>query len=111
MKTKILSIILVFAVMSGISKSSYAATANKADYTVLSDIKNVSKIEVRGNVELFISDDAVSQVKVYNKYYAETALVQNKNGVLRIASYTTEKLIVWVSTDDLLSVSAYDNAE
>jgi hypothetical protein len=30
---------------------------------------------------------------------------------LRISSYTSEKFIVWISTDQLVSVSAYDNAE
>jgi len=110
MKTKILSIILLFAVIAGFSKSTYTATSN-ADYTLLKEIKAINKIEVRGNVELFISDSPVEQVKVYNKYYSENALVQYKNGTLRIASYGAEKLIVWVSTDDLRAVSAYDNAE
>jgi len=111
MKTKILSIILLFVAMSGLSQSTYAATVNNADYTVLNDIKAINKIEVRGNVELFISDNPVEQVKVYNKYYSENAFVQYKNGTLRITSYNAEKLFVWVSTADLRSVSAYDNAE
>lgn len=110
MKTRILSIILLFAVIAGFSKSTYAATIN-ADYTLLKEIKAVNKIEVRGNVELFISDSPVEQVKVYNKYYSENALVQYSNGTLRITSYNAEKLIVWVSTDDLRAVTAYDNAE
>jgi hypothetical protein len=50
-------------------------------------------------------------VKVYNKYYAESALVQSSKGVLRIASYTAEKLVVWVTANDLRAISAYDNAE
>ena len=111
MKTKILSIILLFAVMSGLSQSTYAAAINNADYTVLNDIKAINKIEVRGNVELFISDNSVEQVKVYNKYYSENALVQYKKGILRITSYNAEKLIVWVSTNDLNAISVYDNAE
>ena len=110
MKTKILSIILLFVAITGFSKSTYAAT-NNADYTLLKEIKAVNKIEVRGNVELFISDSPVEQVKVYNKYYSENALVQYNNGTLRITSYKAEKLIVWVSTDDLRAVTAYDNAE
>jgi hypothetical protein len=48
---------------------------------------------------------------VYNKYYSENALVQSKNGTLRISSYAPEKLVVWVSANDLRSVSAYDNAD
>jgi hypothetical protein len=109
MKTKILSIILLFVAIAGFSKSTYAAI--NADYTLLKEIKAVNKIEVRGNVELFISDSPVEQVKVYNKYYSENALVQYKNGTLRITSYNAEKLIVWVSADDLRAVTAYDNAE
>ena len=111
MKTKILTLIALFIVISGITNFTYATTVNHADYTVLNNIKAINKIEVRGNVELFISDSPVEQVKVYNKYYSESAFVQPRNGVLRISSYTAEKLIVWVSTDQLVSVSAYDNAE
>lgn len=109
MKTKILSIILLFVAIAGFSKSTYAAI--NADYTLLKEIKAINKIEVRGNVELFISDNSVEQVKVYNKYYSENALVQYSNGTLRITSYNAEKLIVWVSADDLRAITAYDNAE
>lgn len=109
MKTKILTMILVLGMISGLAQS--ASAASSADYTVLNNIKAINKIEVRGNVELFISDSPVGQVKVYNKYYSENALVQYKNGTLRITSYNAEKLIVWVRADDLRAVSAYDNAE
>jgi len=78
--------------------------------TVLKETVAINKIEVRGNVELYISDGTTDQAKVYNKYYSESALVQSKNGVLRIASYTNEKLIVWVNATDLHSVSVYDNS-
>ena len=111
MKTKITAIITMFIVVLGITKSTYAASANNATVTVLTDISAVNKIEVHGNVELFISDGTTDQVKVYNKYYSESALVQSKNGVLRISSYTPEKLVVWVTANDLRSISAYDNAE
>jgi hypothetical protein len=111
MKTKILSLIAMFVVVLGITKSANAATVNNLDYTVLNDISAINKIEVHGNVELYISDGSADQVKVYNKYYGETALVQSHNGVLRISSYKAEKLIVWVTASDLRSVSAYDNAD
>jgi hypothetical protein len=111
MKTKILSLVLSFVVLAGFTKNTYAAVNANSNYTVLNDIKAINKIEVRGNVQLFISDNAPDKVTVYNKYYAETALVQSKNGVLRISSYTPEKLIVWVSSESLQSVSAFDNAE
>ncbi len=111
MKTRIFSIIAALVVVFGATKTTFAATANNTTVTVLTDISAINKIEVRGNVELFISDGNADQVKVYNKYYSESALVQSTNGVLRITSYNTEKLIVWVTAADLRSVSAYDNAE
>jgi hypothetical protein len=49
-------------------------------------------------------------VKVYNKYYAESALVQSQNGTLRISSYTDKKLVVWVTAADLQSIVANDNS-
>jgi hypothetical protein len=111
MKTKIFSIIAMLVVVLGITKSSYAATSNSAVVTTLTGISAINKIEVHGNVELFISDGATDQVKVYNKYYSESALIQSSNGVLRITSYTAEKLVVWVTANELSSIAAYDNAE
>lgn len=110
MKTKILSVITIFVVVLGLTQSTYAKSLTIDAFTVLNDISTINKIEVHGNVELYISDDTRDQVKVYNKYYAERALVQTKNGVLSIASYTTEKLVVWVSAADLRSVSVFDNS-
>jgi hypothetical protein len=111
MKTTILTIATAFALSLGLTKSTYAASANNSAVTVLTDITAINKIEVRGNVELFVSDGSTDQVKVYNKYYSESALVQSKNGVLRITSYSPEKLVVWVASNDLSAISAYDNSE
>ena len=111
MKTQIITIFGALVLSAGIAATSYATPANNSNVTVLNDITSISQIEVRGNVELYISNGTTNQVKVYNKYYAENALVQGKNGVLRITSYNPEKLVVWVSAADLRSVSAYDNSE
>jgi Putative auto-transporter adhesin, head GIN domain len=105
MKIKILSLITMLIVLGSAPK-----TFANNNATLLKETAAISKIEVRGNVELYISDAPSDQIKVYNKYYSESALVQSKNGVLRIASYTNEKLIVWVSSSDLRSVSMYDNS-
>jgi hypothetical protein len=110
MKTKILSVITMLVVVLGLTKSTYANSLTMDAFTLLNDISTINKIEVHGNVELYISDATQDQVKVYNKYYAERALVQSKNGVLSIASYTNEKLVVWVSAADLRSVSVFDNS-
>jgi len=113
MKTAIITVFTALSLTAGIANSTKAATVkdNANTYTVLTDISAINKIEVHGNVELYVSDASSDQVKVYNKYYSESALVQSKNGVLRISSYKAEKLVVWVSASDLRAISAYDNAE
>jgi hypothetical protein len=111
MKLRILSVITSIVLVFGITNLTKAATVNSNYVTTLTNISAINKIEVRGNVELYISDATSDQVKVYNKYYSESAVVQTKNGVLNIASYGAEKLVVWVSANDLRSVSAYDNSD
>jgi hypothetical protein len=112
MKTTFFTIAASLVLVAGLSTSTFASTKNTQTVaTVLTDVSNISKIEIRGNVELYVSAGTTDQVKVYNKYYAETALVQSSKGVLRIASYTAEKLVVWVTANDLRAISAYDNAE
>jgi hypothetical protein len=112
MKTQIITIFAALVLSAGVAATTYAKPVVKnGNVTVLNDISVINKIEVRGNVELYISNGETDQVKVYNKYYAESALVQDKNGVLRITSYNTEKLVVWVSANDIRTISAYDNSE
>ncbi len=111
MKTQIITLFTALALSTGIAAKTQAAPVKNETVTVLTDISAISKIEIYGNVELYISDGSKDQVKVYNKYYSESALVQSKNGVLRISSYKTEKLVVWVTAADLRSISAFDNAE
>jgi hypothetical protein len=112
MKTTLFTIAASLVLVAGLSNSTFASTKNTQNVaTVLTDVSNINKIEIRGNVELYVSAGTTDQVKVYNKYYAESALVQSSKGVLRIASYTKEKLVVWVTANDLRNISAYDNAE
>ncbi|OOQ56841.1 GIN domain-containing protein [Mucilaginibacter pedocola] len=113
MKTQILTIATIFTLALGTVTAASAKTQNNNEEvaTVLSNVSQINKIEVRGNVELFVSDGSADQVKVYNRYYAESAMVQNENGVLRIASYTNKPLVVWVTAADLRNIAAYDNAQ
>jgi hypothetical protein len=111
MKTKLFTIITMLVLVGGIASSTYASTNNNNAATVLTDVSKINKIEIRGNVELYVSAGTADQVKVYNRYYAESALVQSQNGVLRITSYKAEKLVVWVTANDLRAISAYDNAQ
>jgi hypothetical protein len=73
-------------------------------------VNEISQIELHGNVELYLSNGLTDQVKVYNKYYAESALVQEENGVLRVSNYSNQKLIVWVTAKDLRNMYVYDSA-
>jgi hypothetical protein len=111
MKTLILTIATLFATLLGISQSTYAAGNNTEESTTLTVVSNISEIEIHGNVELYVSDGPADQVKVYNKYYSDNALVQDDKGVLRISSYNTQKLKVWVTVSQLQKLSVYDNAE
>ena len=109
MKTAILTLAIALSTVFGISKSASAASP-KEEVTSLTEVTRISKIEVHGNVELYISDGNKDQAKVYNHYYAENALVQDQDGILRITSYSAQKLVVWVTVSDLREISAYDNA-
>ncbi|RWY49330.1 GIN domain-containing protein [Mucilaginibacter gilvus] len=113
MKTTFLTIATIFTLAIGTITTSFAAANNNPEEvaTVLTNLSQINKIEIRGNVQLFVSDGTADQVKVYNRYYAESAVVKNENGVLRIASYNAKTLVVWVTAADLRSISAYDNAE
>ncbi|RYZ99469.1 MAG: hypothetical protein EOP47_16690 [Sphingobacteriaceae bacterium] len=110
MKTIIITIATICSLAAGTVNTAKANTTTNDAATVLTDVKNISKIEVRGNVELFVSTGNHDQVKVYNSYYAENALVQSQNGVMRITSYSTKKLVVWITAADLRSIAVYDNA-
>ena len=112
MKTSVITIAAIAALAFGTVNLSNAATKNNNDAAVvLTNISKINKIEIHGNVQVFVSDGTSDQVKVYNKYYSENALVQSENGTLRISSYTKDKLVVWVTANDLRSISVYDNAE
>ncbi|MCO5934455.1 DUF2807 domain-containing protein [Mucilaginibacter sp. RB4R14] len=113
MKTSVLTIVTIFTLALGTVTSTFASVTNNNNEevsTVLTNVSKINKIELHGNVELFVSDGNADEVKVYNKYYAESALVQSQNGTLRISSYTDKKLVVWVKAADLQSIVANDNS-
>ena len=113
MKTTFLTIATIFTLALGTITSANASvnTKQEENSTTLTNVSKINKIEIYGNVELFVSDGTADQVKVYNKYYEESALVQSKDGVLRISSYSDKKLVVWVTANDLRAITANDNAE
>ena len=64
--------------------------------TVLKETKNITKIVATGNVEVFIMQAPVESISVYDTYYSKNAIVQQKEGVLRISSFEKEPLKVTV---------------
>ena len=111
MKTSIKNLFAAALSVLVLSSSAFASTDVKSNQvTVLNQVKNISKIEVKGNVEIILVQAPVESVKVYDSYYAKNALVQQQDGVLRISSFQKETLTVAVYVRNLSSIEAADNA-
>jgi hypothetical protein len=109
MKTTLITLIALVTFTT--TTLTYAnAKTNDNTAVVLTDVSNINKIEAHGNVEVYITNGAKDEVKVFDQYYSQNALVQGNNGTLRISSYNTDKLVVLVTVTDLRAVTAYDNA-
>lgn len=109
MKTSIITIATLLTIAT-ISTSAFAADKKDKTVTVINEARNFNKIEVRGNVEVYLTNGPANTVKAYNNYYGESALVQNQNGTLRISSFSKEALVVYVTADDLDAITLYDSA-
>jgi hypothetical protein len=111
MKTGIITFITLITILLSVNVTKAATKNIDGNQTaVLVATNNINKIEASGNVEVYITNGDKDQVKVYDKYYDQNALVQDKDGVLRISSYTAEKLVVLVTVSDLHAITANDNA-
>lgn len=111
MKTSIKTLFAAALTLAVLTSSAFASTAVISNnVTVLNQVKNINKIEVNGNVEVLLVQAATESVKVYDSYYSKNALVQEKNGVLRISSFQKEKLTVAVYVRELSSIDVADNA-
>jgi hypothetical protein len=109
MKTTILTLITLVTLST--SSLTFANTKTTDDTAVvLTDVTRINKIEARGNVEVYITNGIKDEVKVFDNYYAQNALVQSNNGTLRISSYKKDKLVVLVTVTDLRAITASDNA-
>lgn len=113
MKTSIKNLIAVALTTVVLTSSAFASTdaqKNTNTVTVLNQVKNIKKLVVTGNVEVFIIQAPTESVKVYDSYYSKNALVQEEEGVLRISSFQKETLQVAVYVNNLSSIQASDNA-
>lgn len=110
MKTSIKNLIAATLTLVVLTSASLTTKANDNAITVLSDVKKVNKINVSGNVSLILVQSENESVKVYDNYYTKNALVQQKDGELRISSYEKETLTVVVYVSNLSSITASDEA-
>lgn len=112
MKTSIKTLFAAALSLVVLSSSAFASSdvkdSNKV--TVLNQVKNISKIEVKGNVEVILVQAPTESVKVYDSYYSKNALVQQQDGVLRISSFQKETLTVAVYVRNLSSIEASDDS-
>ena len=109
MKTSIKNLIAATLTLVILTGPAITVKAND-NTTVLADVKKVNKINVSGNVELILVQSADESVKVYDSYYTKNALVQQKDGELRVSNYNKETLTVVVYVTNLSSITASDNA-
>ncbi len=111
MKTRIVTLITLLTIILSVTITNAATKNNNDNNTpVTVATNNITKIEASGNVEVYIANGDKDEVNVYNKYYEQSALVQDKEGVLRISSYAADKLVVIVTVSDLRAITASDNA-
>ena len=111
MKTSIktfIALAITAVVLTGSTVATFAADGKKE--TTLTEVKKVNQIKVSGNVELILVQSTDEHVKVYDDYYAKNALVQQRDGELRISSFNKETLTVVVYVNNLTSLSASNNA-
>jgi hypothetical protein len=111
MKTSIKSFIALTITTLALTTATVNVKAAEANQvTVLSQVKKVNKISVAGNVELILVQSADESVKVYDSYFSKNALVQQKDGELRISSFDKETLTVIAYVSNLSAITASDNA-
>ncbi|MFD0749521.1 GIN domain-containing protein [Mucilaginibacter calamicampi] len=110
MKTKFLTLITLATLSIATTSATFANTKTNNTVTVLENVKPITSIEAHGNVEIYVTNGNKDGVKVFDSYYNQNAMVQNENGVLRVASYKTDKVVIEVTVTDLRSISASDNA-
>lgn len=111
MKTSIKTLIALTLSTVALTLSTVSVkAANPKQVTVLAEVKKVNKINVSGNVELILVQSTDESVKVYDSYFSKNALVQQKDGELRVSSFNNEVLTVVVYVKNLSSITASGNS-
>lgn len=111
MKTSIKTLFAAALTLVILTSSAFASSDVKSNnVTVLNQVKNITKLEIKGNVDVILVQAPTESIKVNDSYYSKNALVQEKEGVLRISSFEKERLTVTVYVRNLSSIEAGDNA-
>lgn len=92
------------------SATAVNAAESNSNYTNITSVKNITKINISGNVKLILVQDAKESVQVYDSYYTKNALVQQQNGELRISSFNKETLTVIAHVNNISSIEASNNS-
>lgn len=111
LKKGILAIGMLAMFATVLPTSSLFAKANNKMLTTINQAQEISKLVVKGNVEVFITQGSTNSVKVYDNYYSENAYIQNNDATLRITSYGDKTLSVWVTVQNLSEIEASDYAQ
>ena len=111
MKTSIKNLFAAILTVAISASAPAFVNANEAkQVTVVGEVKKFNKLNVAGNVEVILVQSQDQSVKVYDNYYAKNALVQEKNGELRISSFDKVTLTVVVYANQLNEITINDNA-
>jgi len=86
--------------------TSASATENNVSYTALTQVKNITKIAVSGNVKLILIQDEKESIEVFDKYYEHNALVQQQGTELRISSFSKDVLTIIAHVNNISSIEA-----
>ncbi|RYD77252.1 MAG: hypothetical protein EOP55_09705 [Sphingobacteriales bacterium] len=103
-KTLFVAALTVVALSSATTKVN--ATEVNSSYTALTKVKNITKIAVSGNVKLILVQDGKESIEVFDKYYANNALVQQQGSELRISSFSKDALTVIAHVNNISSIEA-----
>jgi osmotically-inducible protein OsmY len=107
--TKMLALTVLAFVVIIITSSGKGKAAEKAVApTEYKKVKNIFKIVVEGNVDLYITQGIEENLKVYDRKQAD---VQLNNGVLQISSFRKERLAVAVTIKNLSAIEASGTAK
>ncbi|MCZ4223895.1 GIN domain-containing protein [Pedobacter rhodius] len=108
MKNSIKNVFVAALTIVALSSATTVARATEinANYTALTQVKNITKIAVSGNVKLILIQDNKESIEVFDKYYSNNALVQQQGSELRISSFSKNALTVIAHVNNISSIEA-----